>query len=207
MRAPSPVPSARRPLPRHAPLTARAAAAGKRAGARIALTLRKDLQARLEKVALEAARRWGEKTSAAVVVIDNASGEILARVANAGHGDAARNGDVDMASAVRSPGSALKPFIYAMAFEAGHARPATLIDDRPTRFGSWSPENFSGTWRGTVSVREALQHSLNVPAVLMLERVGPANFAARLARPAIRSICPPGPVPAFRSRSAARERR
>ncbi|MCB1472065.1 MAG: penicillin-binding protein 1C [Rhodobiaceae bacterium] len=176
-----PVPTARRDMPRHAPLTALAAIAGTPAGTQVRLTLDLGLQDRLEALALAAARRWGEHTTAAILVADNATGDIVARVDNAAMGDPARGGSVDMAGAIRSPGSALKPFVYAMAFEAGHVRPATLIDDRPTRFGGWAPENFSGNWRGTLSVREALQHSLNVPAVLLMERVGPATFAARLA--------------------------
>ncbi|MCB1477699.1 MAG: penicillin-binding protein 1C [Rhodobiaceae bacterium] len=174
------VPDRRRPMPNHAPLTSLAAIADQPQGSGIRLTLDANLQTRLEELALSAARGWGGKTTAAIVAVDNATGDVIARIANAAYGSTERRGAVDMASAIRSPGSTLKPFVYAMAFEAGHARPATLIDDKPTRFGAWTPENFSDTWRGTVSVREALQHSLNVPAVLMMERVGPARFAARL---------------------------
>ena len=175
-----PVPDRRRPMPHHAPLTSLAAISGQTPGTELRLTLDANLQARLEDLALSAAWQWGARTTAAIVAVDNATGEVIARVANAAYGSTERKGAVDMATAVRSPGSALKPFVYAMAFEAGYARPATLIDDRPARFGAWTPENFSDTWRGTISVREALQHSLNVPAVLMMERVGPTGFAARL---------------------------
>ena len=93
---------------------------------------------------------------------------------------ASRAGAVDMTAALRSPGSALKPFIYALAFENGVAHPETLVDDRPSRFGAYAPENFDLSFQGTVTARRALQLSLNVPAVELLAEVGPARFLARL---------------------------
>ena len=81
---------------------------------------------------------------------------------------------------IRSPGSALKPLIYALAFESGIAHPETLLDDRPSRYGSYAPENFDLSFQGTVTARRALQLSLNVPAVELLAEVGPARFLARL---------------------------
>src|ERR1700745_2370117 len=80
----------------------------------------------------------------------------------------------------RSPGSTLKPFIYGLAFEDGFVHPESLIDDRPIRFGSYAPENFDQTFQGTVPVRKALQLSLNVPAIALLDRVGSSRLAARL---------------------------
>jgi penicillin-binding protein 1C len=94
--------------------------------------------------------------------------------------DAARAGAVDLAQAVRSPGSALKPFIYAMAFEAGIAHPETMLEDRPSRFAGYAPENFDLTYQGSVTARVALQNSLNVPAVDLLSDVGPYRFIGRL---------------------------
>ena len=81
----------------------------------------------------------------------------------------ARAGQIDLAQALRSPGSALKPFIYGLAFEDGLAHPETLIDDRPIRFGVYAPENFDDEFHGTVTMRRALQQSLNVPALMLLE--------------------------------------
>ena len=105
-----------------------------------------------------------------------------------------------MTRRVRSPGSALKPFIYALAFESGLAHPETLLDDRPSRFaGAYAPENFDLAFQGTVTARRALQLSLNVPAVELLDAVGPARFVARLraagardraARATPRRACP-----------------
>jgi penicillin-binding protein 1C len=84
-----------------------------------------------------------------------------------------------MTRAVRSPGSTLKPFIYGLAIEDGFVHPESLIDDRPIRYGSYAPENFDMSYQGTVTVRKALQLSLNVPAIMLLERVGPHRLSTR----------------------------
>ena len=85
-----------------------------------------------------------------------------------------------MSRAPRSPGSALKPFIYALAFEQGLAHPETVLFDRPARYGAYAPENFDLGYQGTVTARKALQMSLNLPAIEVLADVGPASFLARL---------------------------
>jgi penicillin-binding protein 1C len=124
--------------------------------------------------------RLGPKLSAAIVVIDNASGEIRARVGSPDHDDSSRDGAIDMSRSPRSPGSALKPFIYALAFEQGLAHPETVLFDRPMRYGAYAPENFNLGYEGAVTARKALQMSLNLPAVELLSDVGPATFLARL---------------------------
>ncbi len=144
------------------------------------LTIDRTLQSRLEELARTRITRFGSRHSMAMIVIDNESGEVLAHVGSPGYLDEAHAGQIDMGLATRSPGSALKPFIYALAFEAGLAHPETLIEDRPKRFGDYAPVNFDGEFRGTVTLREALQLSLNIPAVQLLEAVGPATFLARL---------------------------
>ncbi len=193
----APIPGARLAMPRHAPLTVQRLYADLPPSAHTETVIDRELQTRLQRTGLEAARRWGARTTAAIVVVDNATGNVLARIANAAYGQEARFGAVDMAAATRSPGSALKPFVYALAFERGHVRPATLIDDRPTRFGGWTPENFAGEYQGPVSVSEALQFSLNVPAVLLAERIGPASIAARLAAAGHPLVLPEGARPAL----------
>ncbi|UHC15456.1 penicillin-binding protein 1C [Methylobacterium currus] len=176
-----PVPHSRKPFPMLAPHAAEAALAQEPGRAVHRLTLDARLQARLEPLAAERAAALGPGLSAAILVIDNASGEVRAQIGSAGYLDAARAGAIDMTGAVRSPGSGLKPFVYAMAFESGLAHPETLIEDRPSRFGaSYAPENFDLTFQGTVTARRALQLSLNVPAVELMEAVGPARFIARL---------------------------
>jgi penicillin-binding protein 1C len=89
---------------------------------------------------------------------------------------------VDMVRARRSPGSALKPFIYGLAFDDAVILPDTLIDDVPLRIGSYAPRNFDRDFHGTVTARQALQQSYNLPAVAILDRVGPSRFVARLTQ-------------------------
>ncbi|MGE7414219.1 penicillin-binding protein 1C [Methylobacterium tarhaniae] len=176
-----PVPHGRKPFPMLGPHAAEAALAQEPGRAVHRLTLDARLQARLEPLVAERAAALGPGLSVALLVIDNATGEVRAQVGSAGYLDATRSGAIDMTGALRSPGSALKPFVYAMAFESGLAHPETLIEDRPSRFGaSYAPENFDLTFQGTVTARRALQLSLNVPAVELMERVGPARFIARL---------------------------
>jgi penicillin-binding protein 1C len=146
----------------------------------IRLTIDGRLQEGTEAVVARHVASAGPKLSAAAMIIDHQTGEVLAHVGSASYFDADRNGPIDMTQAVRSPGSALKPFIYGMGFEAGHGHPETLIQDRPVRFGSYAPENFDNSYHGTVTVRQALQLSLNIPAVKMLAAVGPARLSARI---------------------------
>ena len=115
-----------------------------------------------------------------MVVIDNSTGEVRARIGSPDHDDASRDGAIDMSRSPRSPGSALKPFIYALAFEQGLAHPETVLFDRPTRYGSYAPQNFNLGYEGNVTARKALQQSLNLPAIELLADVGPATFLARL---------------------------
>jgi penicillin-binding protein 1C len=159
------------------------------------LTLDATLQASLESLAREAATRHGEKLSAAILVLDNESGEILAHVGAADYFSKARAGALDMTEAIRSPGSALKPFIYALAFESGIAHPETLLDDRRTRYGAYAPENFDHGFEGNVTARRALQASLNLPAVALLSEIGPAHFLARLANAGVLIALPDESVP------------
>jgi penicillin-binding protein 1C len=146
----------------------------------VKLTIDARLQAGVEEVVKRHAENAGPKLSAAAMIIDHRSGEVLAHVGSANYFDHDRNGPIDMTQAVRSPGSALKPFIYGLAFESGHAHPETMIQDRPVRFGRYAPENFDDTFHGAVTMRQALQLSLNVPAVKTLAAIGPARLAARV---------------------------
>lgn len=159
------------------------------------LTIDADWQARLERLAQERVSAFGPKASVGIVVIDNASGEIRARIGSAGYFDAGRAGQVDMTRAVRSPGSTLKPFIYGMAFEDGFLHPETLIDDKPLRYGNYAPENFDQTFQGMVTVRRALQQSLNVPAIAVLDRLGTDRLAARLGQAGAHLVLPKGEAP------------
>ena len=120
----------------------------------------------------------------AVLVIDNASGEVLAWVGSSGSLSEAP--EVDGVTAVRQAGSTLKPFLYGLAFERRDLTPASLIEDAPlslpTGNGLYTPQNYDPDYRGRVSVRAALGGSLNVPAVKTLVRIGADTFAERLRR-------------------------
>lgn len=148
------------------------------AQASVHTTLDSGLQARLEPLAARAAQAQGPEATAAILVVEIRSRAVRGAV---GSGGLARPGGwIDMTRAVRSPGSALKPFIYGFAFDDGIAAPDTEIDDAARRFGDYQPENFDRVFRGKVTAREALTYSLNVPAVELLDKVGPAAFEARL---------------------------
>jgi penicillin-binding protein 1C len=190
-----PVAAARKPMPALAPHAADQAVAAAPTRTLHRLTIEAPLQKTLEDLARERARALGPDLSIAIVVVDNTSGEILARVASADYFDERRAGQVDMTQAPRSPGSALKPFIYGVAFEDGLVHPETLIEDRPVRYGSYAPENFDLTYQGTVTARRALQLSLNVPAVLLLDAVHASRLTARLAQAGAPLVLPKGEVP------------
>jgi penicillin-binding protein 1C len=189
------VPLVRLPMPALAPHAADQALAVSEGRRSIRLTIEAPLQKNLETLARERARMLGPDISVAIVAIDNASGEIRARVASSDYFDEGRAGQVDMSQALRSPGSALKPFIYGLGFEDGLVHPETLIEDRPTRYGNYAPENFDQTFAGTVTVRRALQMSLNVPAVAILDKVGASRLTTRLAQAGGPLALPKGEVP------------
>ncbi|MCT7374382.1 penicillin-binding protein 1C [Chelativorans salis] len=185
----------RLPMPAYA---AHVADAVRRAGPekhRHQLVLDRGVQARLEAVARQAARRQGARVSVAMILADARTGEVLARVGSAGYFNAARAGWIDMSVVQRSPGSTLKPFIYGLAFEEGLVMQETMIEDRPGNFSGYRPKNFDMEYQGDVTVREALQMSLNVPAIRLLDAVGPARLVARMRRAGVSPVLPPGEAP------------
>jgi penicillin-binding protein 1C len=189
------VPGLRKPMPILAPHSADAAMATVKDEDVIRLTLDASLQRVLEALARDRAQALGANISVGILVVDNASGEVLARVGSPDYFDDRRAGQVDMTRAVRSPGSTLKPFIYGLAFEDGFVHPESLIDDRPIRFGSYAPENFDMTFQGTVPVRKALQLSLNVPAIALLDRVGASRLTSRLKQAGTSLVLPKDEAP------------
>ena len=190
MAARRPVRGTRFALPARAPHLARDLARASPGVARHETTIDSRLQNALEAVAGEQAKNLGEKLSVALLLADLSTGDVLARVGSADFFDETRAGSVDMTRAVRSPGSALKPFIYALAFDGGLAHPETLIDDRPADFAGYRPQNFDMSYQGTVTVREALQMSLNVPAVTTLEAVGSMRLISAFRKAGVRPRLP-----------------
>lgn len=185
------VPTTRAPMPTLAPHLADRLAGGAPAQAVHLTTLDAGLQRRLEKLAAKAVRdHGGGALSIAIVAANHATGEILASVGSAGYSLGTRQGFVDMTRALRSPGSTLKPLVYALAFDEGLAHPQTMIDDSPMRFGAYAPENFDGAFRGPVSVEQALQLSLNIPVVALTAELGPTRLVAALRRAGVDPVLP-----------------
>jgi penicillin-binding protein 1C len=190
-----PVPKLRKPMPILAPHASDTAMTTLKDTPIIRLTLDANLQKVLEPLARDRALALGPNISVGIIVVDNESGDVLARVGSADYFDESRAGQVDMTRAIRSPGSTLKPFIYGLAFEDGFVHPESLIEDRPVRFGSYAPENFDMTFQGTVPVRKALQLSLNVPAIVLLDRVGSNRLASRLRQAGGNLVLPKDEAP------------
>ncbi|MBO9464045.1 penicillin-binding protein 1C [Tropicibacter sp. R15_0] len=175
-----PWPKGRQAVPQLAPHMAdRAAAMGE---GRHDLTLDAGLQRSLEALVRDHMASKDPRLSMAVMLADHQSGEILASVGSPDYGDTQGQGFVDMTRALRSPGSTLKPLVYGLGFDRGMAHPETLILDTPVQFGSYAPQNFDGVFRGEVSVRHALQLSLNIPVIRLTEALGPAHVMAAMQR-------------------------
>jgi len=175
-----PVPDSRQPFPALAPHAADHARAEAPDRQRLDLTLDVGLQQEVAFLAKTALRGREEPLSIAILIADHRSGAVLAAAGSAAYAAGRGQGFVDMTRAVRSPGSTLKPLVYALAFDQGLAHPDTLIDDRPVAFGSYAPQNFDGAFRGELKVAEALRQSLNIPVVLLTEELGPPRLMAAL---------------------------
>ena len=188
----APIPTARAKFPMRAPHLADRALAEDPTASIHDLTIDADLQGALESLAADAVRSSGNRLSIAILVADHQTGEVLASVGSAAYRGDRREGFVDMTRALRSPGSTLKPLIYGMAFEEGLAHPETLIEDRPTAFGTYVPQNFDGQFRGTVRVSDALQQSLNIPVIALIDALGPTALLNRMRRAGMEPVVPGG---------------
>jgi len=187
------LPPARLAMPFHAPHLARELHDQRPAERLHRTTIDPLLQRQAETLLKREATGLDPEASLAAVVVANRDRRVLAYVGNADFASAARRGTLDMARAVRSPGSALKPFIYAMGFDRLIIHPETVLEDRARHFGDYAPSDFDGRFEGNVTARQALQYSLNLPAVAVLDRLGPARFTAALAAAGIR-LRLPGPA-------------
>ncbi len=146
----------------------------------IRTTLDATLQRRLEDLLLGWRARLPEHTSAAILVVEEESMAVRAYLGSVDINDAKRFGHVDMISALRSPGSTLKPFLYGLALDDGLIHSESLLQDVPRRYGDYRPGNFSMGFTGAVPASTALSSSLNLPAVQLLEAYGPKRFAAQM---------------------------
>jgi penicillin-binding protein 1C len=184
------VPRARLAMPFRAPHLARALRQERPAATSHLTTIDPLLQQRVEVILKREVLALDAEASSAAIVVGNRDRRVLAYAGSADFSAVARRGSIDMARAVRSPGSALKPFIYAMAFDQLLLHPETVLEDRPLQFGDYAPGDFDGRFQGEVTARQALQYSLNVPAVAVLDRLGPARFVAALAAAGVRLHLP-----------------
>jgi penicillin-binding protein 1C len=182
-------PSHRLAMPMNAPHLA-AWLAGQSPGTVVPTTVRFDLQAAMAQLVRDERHQTPDNADIALVAIDNRTGGVVAWVSGSDY--FGRAGQVDLVRAHRSPGSALKPMIYALAFEDRTLHPESLVEDVQVRFKDWLPRNFDHGHMGAVTVRRALQQSLNVPAVLALERVGPQRFLATLRAAGTSPVLPRG---------------
>ncbi|WP_065355921.1 peptidoglycan glycosyltransferase PbpC [Kluyvera georgiana] len=183
-----------RQMPQLAPLFARAMLARSREE-KIVTTLDAGLQRQLEDLALNWKSRLPPRSSLAMIVVDNRDMKVRGWVGSADIADDSRFGHVDMVTAIRSPGSVLKPFLYAMALDSALIHPASLLQDVPRRIGDYRPGNFDSGFHGPVSMSDALVRSLNLPAVQVLDAYGPKQFAARLRNAGLPLILPAGAEP------------
>ena len=187
-----PVPTVRRPFPALAPHLSDRVLADAPDRQRHDVTLDATLQAKLERLASDALRGKQAELSIGILAAEIATGDILASVGSGGYAPGQGQGFVDMTRALRSPGSTLKPLVYAMAFDQGLAHPETLIDDRPVSFGAYAPQNFDGHFRGEIKVADALRQSLNIPVVLLTDQIGPLRLMAALRRSGASPALPGG---------------
>ncbi len=184
------VPRLRRAMPFRAPHLARTLRDEQPMALTHHTTIESLLQERIEALLRREVIGLDPEANIAAIVVANPDRRVLAYAGSADFAAVARRGTLDMARAIRSPGSALKPFIYAMAFDRLILHPETVLDDRPRHFADYAPSDFDGRFQGDVTAREALQYSLNLPAVAVLDRLGPGRFTAALAAAGIRLRLP-----------------
>ncbi len=178
-----------KPFPLHAPHLSDDLAA-RSAGGRLITTIDLDLQetARLMLERHVNGLRGRHISNGAVVILENRTGAVRALVGSADYFDERNDGQVNGALAVRSPGSTLKPFVYALALDQGLLTPHNLLEDIPVNYSGYSPENYDQTFHGMVTLRYALTHSLNVPAVNTLHRVGLTDVMHLLKQSGLRTL-------------------
>lgn len=158
-------------------------------------TIDAELQRRLEAQVSAWSRRLPPASSAAALLVSLEHQEVLAYVGTAAFADRERAGFIDMVQAKRSPGSTLKPFLYGLALDQGLIHSRSLLIDAPQDFSGYQPLNFDQRFRGPVDASSALQQSLNVPAVAVLQALGPARFAAQLQGAGLNLRLPRGTEP------------
>lgn len=159
---------------------------------RVYTTLDRETQRKCTDILKKQLAGWRSRgiSNAAVVVLDNQTNSLCALVGSYDFFDQDNSGQVNGAVSPRSPGSALKPLLYAYAIEKGLITPAAILHDVPVNYAGYVAENYDGKYHGTVTVKDALTRSLNVPAVLLLAKVGVWDFITFLREGGVSSINP-----------------
>lgn len=176
--------------PQTAPLFSRMARRSQPYQPQIRTTIRRDWQEVLQDFAQAYSARFGLRTSMAILVVDHHTHQVKAYVGSADWKSPHRLGHVDMVKAIRSPGSTLKPFIYGLAMDDGLIHAQSLLMDIPREASDYQPDNFHRGFQGPVSTTDALQKSLNLPAVQVLEALGPERFYHALSAAQLAPILP-----------------
>lgn len=161
-------------------------------GGRVATTLSPMMQQMVERRVdhfITAHRHLGIR-NAAVLVVDTRNTSVRALIGSANWFNKAIDGQVNGVTARRSPGSAMKPFIYALGLQQGLIHPMTLMKDAPARFGAWAPQNFDHGYVGPILARDALVYSRNVPAVTLASKLAHPDFHAFLKGAGIDHLAP-----------------
>ncbi len=153
-------------------------------------TLNIQIQNIVERLLKNYVNRWRglEINNGAVIVLDNRNSSVTAYCGSSDYSDSINAGQVDGVRAIRSPGSTLKPFLYALALDEGIITPKSRISDIPENFAGYEPENYDRTYKGEVTNEYALVNSLNIPAVHLLKNIGVVNFISLLERGGVSEI-------------------
>ena len=140
-------------------------------------------QLKLEKLTEDYIRNLRSKNirNAAIIVVDNKSHSVIAYLGSAGFSDTTDGGQVNGAAAIRQPGSTLKPLLYGMCIDEGLITPKSILYDVPVNYSGYAPENYDQNFNGLVSMEYALDHSLNIPSVKMLNQLGKDKMVNRLS--------------------------
>ena len=202
------VASLRMPMPLAAPHLAQRLKRTNPNATLLVTTLDASLQSAVERMAVREHAYLEDGGSLAIVVVENKTRNVLAYVGGTDYWG--RSGQIDLAQRPRSPGSALKPFIYGLAFDDLILHPSSRMEDEPMTFGDYAPRDFEGSFQGAVTAAEALRMSLNVPAVTVLDRIGPLRFSLALENAGAHLAYPTqrySPQPSHRARRSRHQSR
>jgi penicillin-binding protein 1C len=179
-----PIEMTRQEAPADVPHFSRQIAVRFRGSSSVSTFIDRRIQEMLENILFAEVRHTSNMniTNASAVIIDNKSGNIVAYAGSADFADAGSQGQVDGVIALRSPGSTLKPYLYALAIDKGIITPKMKLNDIPSNFNGYRPENYDQTFRGPVSMEQALEQSLNLPAVKLADEIGIDYFKESLEK-------------------------